>query len=321
MARLSLVMACDAPTFGPLYDGAIQIGDVDLHVERLQAEERHHRMLHGLEFDVCEYSSVNYLSDFPTGLPFTAIPVFPHRVFRHRDIWVSRVTGVEEPGHLNGRRVGIQSWANSAALWQRGACQHDYGLDLASVEWVANLPEGPGFQAPAWLRLSRRSGGRTLDQMLAAGELDAMMVPWPGRFTPQEAERVRRLFPDYVAVEQQYFQRTGVFPIMHVVVIKNSVLGEHPWVAERVFEGLRRAIDAYVEIQRAANASSPIWRGLDWAEQECRLGANPWPCGLDANRATLDTAITYALEQGVLTQPVSPEALFQFEGRALAGVG
>jgi 4,5-dihydroxyphthalate decarboxylase len=321
MARLSLTMACDAPTLAPLIAGTVQPEGIDLQIVQVAAEERHHRMLHGTEFDVCEYSSINYLSDCHANLPFTAIPVFPHRQFRHRDIWVSRAAGIQSPDQLNGQRIGIQSWANSAALWQRGALQHDHGLDLASVEWVTNLPEGPGLQPPAWLRLTRRPPDRTLDQLVAAGELAAMMVPWPARFTPDEADRVQRLFPDFVAAEQAYFERSGAFPIMHIVVVKNAVLAEHPWVGKSVFDALRRAMDTHVERQRAAKAPSPIWRGLTWAEQEARLGPQPWPCGLEPNRATLQTAIAYALEQGVITQPVTPDALFQYEGRPLAGVG
>jgi 4,5-dihydroxyphthalate decarboxylase len=321
MARVTLSMAYDAPTLAPLIDGSVRIPDVDLRIEQVQPEERHHRMLHELTYDVCEYSSINYLSDWHAGLPFTAIPVFPHRTFRHRDIWVSRAAGVAEPAQLNGKRIGLQSWANSAALWQRGALQHDYGLDLASVEWVANLPEGPGFHRPAWLRLTRRPEGRKIDELVAAGELEAMMVPWPARFTAEQAERVQRLFPDYVAVEQQYFERSGAFPIMHIVVVKNTVLSEHPWVAEPLFDGLRRAIDTYVERQRAANAPSPVWRGLSWAEQEQRLGPQPWPSGLEPNRAALTTVVTYALEQGVLARSLDVADLFRFEGHALAGVG
>ncbi|HZR98947.1 MAG TPA: hypothetical protein VFE37_09585 [Chloroflexota bacterium] len=321
MAVVSLTMACDAPTLAPLLDGAVSVADVDLRIQKVQPEERHHRMLRELAYDICEYSSINYLSDWHAGLPFTAIPVFPHRTFRHRDIWVSRAAGITAPGQLNGKRVGVQSWANSAALWQRGALQHDYGIDLGSIEWIANLPEGPGFRHPEWLRLTRRPEGRTIDELLADGELDAMMVPWPARFTPEQVERVARLFPDYVAVEQAYFERSGAFPIMHIVVIKNAVLSEYPWVAERLYDGLRRAIEAYVERQRAANAPSPIWRGLSWAEQERRLGPNPWPSGLEPNRATLETAVTYAVEQGLLAQPVDVRDLFRFEGRALAGVG
>jgi 4,5-dihydroxyphthalate decarboxylase len=321
MARVSLSIACDAPTLAPLMDGSVTLPDIDLRVEEVQPEERHKRMLHELAFDVCEYSSINYLSDWHSGLPFTAIPIFPYRTFRHRDVWVSRAAGIEQPGQLNGKRIGLQSWANSAALWQRGALQHDFTVDLGSVDWVANLPEGPGFRRPDWLRISRRPEGRTLDAMVADGELDAMMVPWPERFTAEQAPRVQRLFPDYVAVEQDYFQRTGAFPIMHIVVVKNSVLSEHPGIAEPLFEGLRRAMDTYVERQRAANAPSAIWRGLTWREQDERMGPQPWPCGLEANRAALQTAATYALEQGVLAQPVEVDQLFRFEGRALAGVG
>jgi 4,5-dihydroxyphthalate decarboxylase len=321
MARISLTMACDAPALAPLVDGSVTIPDLDLHIEEVQPEKRHHRMLHDLAFDVCEYSSINYLSDWHSGLPFTAIPVFPYRTFRHRDIWVSRASGVTTPDQLNGKRIGLQSWANSAALWQRGALQHDFSLDLGSVEWVANLPEGPGFQRPDWLRIARRPEDRTFEELLAAGDLDAMMVPWPERFTPEQAERVQRLFPNYVEVEQQYFERSGAFPIMHIVVVKNAVLSEHPQVAEQLYDGLHRAIDTYVERNRAANAPSVVWRGLTWAEQERRMGRQPWPSGLEPNRPTLEAVVAYAREQGLLTQPIEIADLFRFQGRALAGVG
>lgn len=318
MAALPLLMACQAPTLEALYDGTVQFEGIDLTVREVAPAERHHRMFDNVEYDVCEYSSINYLNSFPMGQPFTALPVFPLRVFRHRDIWIWQGAGIESPTQLNGKRIGIQSWANSAALWQRGALVHDYGLDMASIDWVAGVPEDPRFKLPSWLRLRPKGSDCTLDQMLAAGELDAMIVPYSAQFAPEEP--VQRLIPDYVAAEQDYFRRTRALPIMHNVVIKNSVLAAHPWVAESVFDGLRRALDTYVERQRVANAESALWPGLSWAEQEAQLGRQPWPCGLEANRATLETATGYATEMGLIERPVPLDELFRFEGRALAGV-
>jgi 4,5-dihydroxyphthalate decarboxylase len=326
MAKLPLVMSCGAPAFEPLWDGTVQLDGIELTLEVLghdqpgaEIPERHLRMFNNLAFDVCEYSSVNYLSSFPLGLPFTAVPVFPLRRFRQRDIWVSRASGIERPEELAGKRIGIARWANSALLWHRALLQHEYGVDLASPDWVRDRPDDPRYAIPPWVRIRDCPPGRTLIQMLVAGEVDATLLPAPPVFAPGDEAHVRRVFPDYVPVEQEYFQRTGLLPMTHTVVIKNSVLAEHPWVAESVYEGLCRMLDVYEERLRVANAPSPVWPSLTWREQEAVLGPHPWPPGLSANRATLQAAITYAVEQGLIEQPLAPEALFQFEGRTLAG--
>jgi len=321
MASLTLTMSADSPLLALLYDGTVRLKDVDLQIQQIAPQERHDRMAHNLEFDICEYSSINYLSGFDGGLQFTAIPTFPHRIFRHRDIWVSVASGIETPRQLTGGRVGIQSWANSAALWQRGALQQDFGVDLRTIDWVGNIPEEQKYDLPDWLRLRRRPRDTSLEDMLLAGELDCIMVPWPSRFPPEKQGQVRRLFPDYVAAEQQYFARHCAFPIMHLVVIKNDVLAEHPWVAQSAYEGIKRAMDTYVRQQRAANAPSPVWHDLCWSEQEDRLGLNPWESGVVENHPVLQTAVTYAYEQGVIARPMVPQELFQREGQPLVAAG
>jgi 4,5-dihydroxyphthalate decarboxylase len=321
MASLSLTMSADSPFLALLYDGTVQLKDVDLQIQQIAPQERHDRMAHNLEFDICEYSSINYSSGFDGGLPFTAIPNFPSRTFRHRDIWVSEAAGIDEPGQLNGRRVGIQSWANSAALWQRGALQHDFGVDLSTIDWVANIPEEQKYELPDWLHLRRRPPDTSLEAMLLAGELDCIMVPWPSRFPPEAQGKVRRLFRDYVAAEQEYFARHGAFPIMHIVVIKNDVLAEHPWVAQSAYDGIKRAMDTYVLQQRAKHPPSPVWPQLSWAEQEDRLGLNPWESGVVENHAVLQTALLYAYEQGIVARPMAPQELFRREGQPLVTAG
>ena len=319
MADLSLTLACDSPTFEPLWDGTVRFDKIDLKLVRAKPHERHERMRR-LEFDVAEYSSGNYLNAVQMGLAFTAVPIFPLRLFRQRDIWVNRDCGIESPQQLHGKRIGIQQWSNSALVWQRALLQHDYGLDLTSVEWVSNGADDPRYTPPAWARITRCPPGRTLEQLVAAGETDAMLLPHDPQWDPGDAARVRRLIEDYAPVEQDYFRRTGLFPVMHTVVVKNALLAEHPWVADSVFDGLRRMLDTYVERNRAANVESPLWPGLSWAEQEAHLGRQPYPSGLEPNRAVLQAAIQYSLEQGVITQPMTPDQLFQYEGRPLAGV-
>ncbi len=322
MASLKLVMACDAPELALLKEGPAQFGELAVEIQRVHPRERHKKMAQTQPFDICEYSLVDYLNGFDRGLPFTAIPIFPHRVFRHRDIWVSSASGVTEAKQLNNKRIGIQSWVNTAGVWQRGMLRRDYGVDLASIEWVRELSqEGKAKRSPGWARISQKPEGRSLDEMLASGEITALMLPRPPELLPEHKERVRRLFPDYVAVEQEYRARTGLFPIMHVMVIKNAVLNSTPGIGKLVSHGVQALLDAFLEQRRKTNGKSILWAELTWAEQEKHLGPHPWPAGVEANRKELETLIDYGLDQGIISRRMSPEELFKFNGRVLVEAG
>lgn len=307
-----LVMACDAPELALLKQGMTRFGDLEIEIQRVHPRERHKKMAESLAFDICEFSLVDYLSGFERGLPFAAIPVFPHRIFRHRDIWVSTASGIKEPKELAERRVGIQSWTNSASVWQRGLLSQDFGVDLKSIEWVAELHrEGERGKGPQWARITGKPKERSLDQMLASGDIDAMMLPRPPELSPEELPGIRRLFPDYGAAEQDYRARAGIFPIMHVMVIKNELLGSRSEIAEIVFQGVQAAVDTFVDGKRSTNEKSILWPELSWAQQERYLGPHPWPAGVEANRKELDALIGYAADQGILRKRFSAEELFQ----------
>jgi 4,5-dihydroxyphthalate decarboxylase len=318
MANLKLTMACDARQLAPLYDGTVQFEGIDLEIERVVPRERHARMAEDAPWDICEFSTAGCMAGAGGGFPFTAIPVFPLREFRHRGIWVAADSGITEPSQLNGKRIGVQNWDNSAAIWQKGPLAQDHSFDIASVNWFALVPvESPGFQPPSWLKLNQLPRGTKLDRMLLDGELDAIMVPMPMPFAEEDRAKARRLFPNFVQVEQEFYARHSVFPIMHTVVIKHDVLDANSWVATSVFDGIERTLETYVAQQRAANPASPVWPGLDWAAQEKILGPNPWPSGLAANRTTLQTAIDYSVAQGLLAQPIQPEQVFERDGKPL----
>jgi 4,5-dihydroxyphthalate decarboxylase len=305
----TLIMACDAPELAFLKAGVARFGDLEVEIQRIQPRERHKRMAESLAFDICEFSLVDYLNGVEQGLPFTAIPIFPHRIFRHRDIWLSSGAAVKEPKDLAGKRVGIQSWTNSASVWQRGLLAQDYGVDLSSIEWVAEL-DAHGAGGPRWARIATKPRDRSLDQMLASADIDALMLPRPPELTPAEMAHIRRLFPDYAAVEQQYRARTGIFPIMHVMVIKNDLLTGRLEIAKVVFRGVQAALDTFMDRKRLAGAPSVVWPELTWAEQEKHLGRYPWPAGVEANRQELELLIGYCAEQGILSRRIAPEELF-----------
>jgi len=305
-------MACDAPELALFKQGTAQFGELEVEIQRVQPRERHKRMAESLAFDICEFSLVDYLNGFGRKLRFTAIPVFPHRIFRHRDIWISSASGIKEPKELCGRRIGIQSWTNSASVWQRGLLAQDFGVDLKSIEWVAELhQEGERGRGPEWARISGKPKERSLDQMLARGDIEAMMLPRPPELSQEELLHIRRLFPDYAAAEQDYRARTGIFPIMHVMVIKNDVLASRSGIAKIISHGVQAAVDTFVYRKRSASEKSILWPELTWEEQERHLGPHPWPAGVEANQKELNALIGYAVEQGILSKPVSPEELFR----------
>ena len=304
-----LIMACDAPELALLKAGAARFGDLEVEIQRVQPRERHKRMAESLAFDICEFSLVDYLNGVERGLPFTAIAIFPHRIFRHRDIWVSSGAAVKEPKDLTGKRVGIQSWTNSASVWQRGLLAQDYGVDLSSIEWVAESA-AHGAGGAKWARIATKPRDRSLDQMLASGDIDALMLPRPPELPPEEMPRIRRLFPDYSTTEQEYRARTGIFPIMHVMVIKNELLHSNPGIAKIVSHGVQAALDTFMDRKRLTSGQSIVWPELNWPEQDKHLGPYPWPAGVEANRKELDVLIEYAVEQGILSRRIAPEELF-----------
>ncbi len=302
-------MACDAPELALLKAGAARFGDLEVEIQRVQPRERHKRMAESLAFDICEFSLVDYLNGVERGLPFTAIAIFPHRIFRHRDIWVAGGAAVKEPKDLAGKRVGIQSWTNSASVWQRGLLAQDYGVDLSSIEWVAESA-AHGAGGAKWARIATKPRERSLDQMLASGDIDALMLPRPPELPPEEMARIRRLFPDYSTTEQEYRARTGIFPIMHVMVIKNDLLASRPGIAKTVSHGVQAALDTFMDRKRLTSGPSVVWPELNWPEQEKHLGPYPWPAGVEANHKELKLLIGYAVEQGILSRRIAPGELF-----------
>jgi 4,5-dihydroxyphthalate decarboxylase len=312
MVSRRLLMACDAPELALLKAGTTRFGELEVEIQRVHPRERHKKMAESLAFDICEFSLVDYLNGFVRGLGFTAVPVFPHRIFRHRDIWVSAASGIKLPKELTGKRIGIQAWTNSASVWQRGLLAEDFGVDLKSVEWVVELhQEGEGRRGPDWARISGKPKEPSLDEMLANGDIDAMMLPRPPELPAEEMTRICRLFPDYVAAEQDYRRRTGVLPIMHVMVIKNDLLGSVAGLADAVQREVQSALGRFVEQQRQGNGASVVWPKLNWSEQEKYLGPHPWPAGVEANKKELGVLIRYAFDQGILGIRISPEELFR----------
>lgn len=298
--------------------GVVRAEGVDLTILGLSIEEIFHRFTRHREWDVSEMSMGKYVAlRSQDDDSLTAIPVFPSRVFRHSSIYVRRDGPVRAPADLKGRRVGLPEWAQTAAVYSRGLLMHDHGLALQDIDWIQAGVNQPGrvekvaLALPEGTRLTPRPD-RALNEMLLAGEIDAALTAHPPEAFESGDPRMVRLFPNYREVEEAYYRRTRIFPIMHVIAIKSDVLARHPWVAMNLLKAFTEAKRRSLERAREVTAHRfPIPWMADIAARTADLfGADFWPYGIEANRVTLDAFLGFAHEQGVCRRRLSVEELF-----------
>jgi 4,5-dihydroxyphthalate decarboxylase len=271
------------------------------------------------EFDVAEIGFSPYLIALSRGTaPYLAVPAFLSRMFRHSAVYIRTDRGIQGPADLKGRRVGVPEYQMSAALWVRGMLQDDCRIAAKDINWVQGGLETPGrrdkfpLNLPAGFPLAPAPDGKTLSQLLAAGELDAVIsARQPSCFVSRHPE-VKRLFPDYRAAERDYYRRTGVFPIMHAVGIRRDVLERHPWLAASVYK-------AFAQAKRLSDTefmeTTALKIGLPWVTAEFDatrdlMGDDFWSYGVEGNRRTLELMARYSHEQGLAVRPISVDEMF-----------
>ena len=311
--KLSLTFACgDYEIVRPLIDGKVEVDGVDLTIlTDMDSATRHWRFLRNGEFDVAEVSSSSYLAARDNDWPFRAIPVFLHRRFRHGFMFINTTKGISKPSDLIGRRVGVKTLMTSAVLWMRGILQHEYGVPLNSIEWVAEIEDDVNVTLPPDIKYSCLPNDKSVETMLAEGELDAVFHSDFVKPFLAHDPRVARLFPDSKAEEMAYYQRTGIFPIMHVVGIRQSLAEQHPWLAINLFRAFNEAKAIAMERMRNPRIVPLAWYRAAWEEQEQILGPDPWEYGLtDKNRKILETLVSYSYEQGLIRTIPTLEQLF-----------
>lgn len=320
MSRLNLSMACwGYDRVQALIDGGVQIDGVDLTFMPLDVEETFFRALRHREFDIAELSlssySITLCRDDP---PFVAIPVFPSRFFRHSCIFVSTKSGIEKPGDLVGKRIGVPEYQMTAPVWIRGVLHDEYGIDPASVTYRTGGEEEPGRVEKLQLNLPERftldpiGPAKTLSRMLADGEIDALYTARAPSTFYSEPGKVRRLFPDFVPVEKDYFRKTGIFPIMHVIAIRRDVYERHRWVAQALCKAFAEAQRrAYEDLLVSASLKTMLpWQIAAVEETIATLGKDWWPYGVERNRKTLETFARYHNEQGLSPRRLTVEEMF-----------
>lgn len=299
-------------------NGVVPVEGVELQALDFQVEEIFYRFLKFREFDVCELSFAKFASLVSQpDCDVTAIPVFPSRVFRQSSFYV-RSDGPTSIEDIRGLRVGIPEWAQTASVYSRGYLTETVGIPLADIEWVQAGVNDPGRVEKVNLRIPdgvkyRSEPTKSLNDMLLSGEIDVAMSAHAPHSFEEGDPRMRRILVDYQQAEYDYWRETKIFPIMHVVAIKKSVLDQFPWIAMNLMKAFEEAKRRSVERLFDVTASRfPLPWGRVFAERISDLfGADGyWPYGVEPNRTTISAFLRFAYDQGVTHKPLEVEDLF-----------
>jgi 4,5-dihydroxyphthalate decarboxylase len=323
MSKIRLTMACwNYDRTRALMEDRVPIDGVELTYLNLPVEETFFRMARHHEFEVAELSlssySVSRCSDNP---PFVAIPIFPSRMFRHSCIFVNRESGINCPRDLIGKRVGVPEYQLTACVWIRGILQDEFEIPVSSVSYFSGgleekmRPEKLSVSLPPGVRLQSIPPTKTLSEMLENGEIDALYSPRMPSSYGRGTGRVRRLFENYPAVERDYYLKTKIFPIMHVVAIRKDIYEKYPWVAQSLYKAFVTAQrETYQEMYQMAALKYMLPWLISYVEETRRLmGDDFWPYGLAPNVDGLATFLRYHHEQGLSKRLLKPEELFAVE--------
>jgi 4,5-dihydroxyphthalate decarboxylase len=302
----------------PLVDGRIRIEGCDVNYLTMPVEECFERAYFHGEFEIAEIGFSPYLIALSRGItPYVAVPAFLSRAFRHSAVYIRNDRGISSAADLRNKRVGVPEYQMSAVMWFRGYLQDEHGIAAKDIQWVQGGLEKPGrrdkfpLNLPAGFPLTTVQD-KTLSQMLADGELDAVMsARRPSCFVAGHPN-IQRLFPNYRDVEQEYYRRTRLFPIMHAVGIRRDVLDKDPWLAASTYKAFAQA-KAIADAEFVETTALKV--GLPWVTAEFEqtrdvMGADFWSYGIKDNRHTLETMARYSFEQGLATRVVTIEEMF-----------
>jgi len=301
-----------------LLDGRVQIDGVDPVYMTLYPEEMFFRAMRSQDFDICELSFSSYMvKTAQNTCPYVAVPVFLSRAFRHTSIYV-RKDRVHKPEDLKGRRIGLPEYQLSAHVWARAILQDDHGVHPEDVTWLRGGIETPGrpekiaLKLPAGVRLENAPEGTTISELLDRGEIDGFMAPRPPSAQALSNPAVGWLFDDPTAAAKDYFKRTGIFPIMHVVGVRKTLCDAHPWLPMAVFKAFNQAKGAALEALSDTSATKVT---LPFVEEQLKaaretMGQDFWSYGVAANRATLDAFLRHHHAQGLSQKRMQIEEIF-----------
>jgi len=321
MNRLSLTFACGRyDRTEALRTGEVGVEGIDLNYLAIEApREIFDRMVGGQEFEVSELSASEYICLSAAGkCPFVAIPVFPSRAFRHSFIYINTRAGIRGPKDLEGKRVGVALYTQTAAIYIRGLLAQQYGVDLSTIHWVQGAVEQAGAHGKPHalpvlkpVDLVQSDSPRSLGDLLAAGEIDALI----GSRRPLTLGRhpdVARLFPNFREIERDFYLATKIFPIMHLVAIRRDVYEQHRWVANSLYKAFVEAKNWALARMHFSGSQSTMmpWHFADVDEIDDVFGGDPWPYGVEENRPTLEAFMKMLVEQDFIERALPIDDLF-----------
>ena len=324
MTLLSLDLGCgDYDIVRPLKDGLVHAEGMEINFVTInRPPEVHWRMGVHHEFDAAEMSFGTFVAGKARGdFPFIGIPAFVYRKFRHSCAYVNVDAGIKGPADLKGKRVGVPEWQMTATVWLRGFIQDDFGVAPRDMHWFtgglesSERKEKVSLQLPPDIKIENIPAGKNLSDMLVAGEIDALLTAQvPAPFV-KRAPQVKRLFPKPRQAETEHFRRTGIFPIMHVMIIREGFYRNHSWVAQSLYKALLESKNYCINAiyRNDAIHSALPWTGQHADEVKELMGNDFWPYGVEPNRRTLETFLRYGAEQGLTAKKLAVEDLFSKE--------
>jgi len=318
MAKLNLSLAV-----GPydrtraLIDGSVQIDGVSVAGMTLSPEEIFFRAFRQAEFDICELSLSSFTLKTAQGnCPYVGVPAFVSRAFRHTAIYV-RTDRIKKPADLKGKRVGVPEYQLTANVWARAILEDDHGVKPSDIHWVrggiedADRPEKIAIKLPADVKLEDAPAGKSISRLLAEGAIDGFIAPRPPSL-PKGTPHVGWLFADPVAAAKDYYKRTGIFPIMHLVGVRRELVERNPWLPGAVFKAFEQAKKAALDLLSDTSATKVTLPFVEERLIEARalMGEDFWSYGLEPNRKTLESFLKHHHAQGLSPRLVKPEELF-----------
>jgi 4,5-dihydroxyphthalate decarboxylase len=319
MANLSLSVAVgDYDRNRPLINGVVRIDGVDGVFMTLSPEEIFFRAFRSRDFDICELSLSSFTLRTAMGdCPYVGVPAFVSRMFRHTSIWV-RTDRIKAPADLKGKKVGLPEWQLTANVWARAMLEDDHGVKGSDIHWIrggiehAGRPEKITVKLPAGVRMDDAPEGKTISQMLIDGEIDGFMAPRPPSFMTPETRNVGWLFRDPVAAATDYYKRTGIFPIMHLIGIRRTLVDKHPFLPLAVFKAFAQSKAAAMAALSDTSATKVTLPFVEERLKEARdlMGDDFWAYGVEPNRTTLEVFLRHHHAQGLSPRVVRVEELF-----------
>lgn len=308
-----------------LFDGAVKIERVEASFETADIiSDIFEKMVRQRAFDVSELGLTFYLRTLDLDEPpFIALPIFPNRNFRHSAIFINTASGIEKPEDLVGKTIGeFAMYGHDAGVWAKGILADEYGVKPEQCRWIIGGPDWPMPEFdfvppihPANVDITAAPADMPLAEMLEAGEIDAFISAITPQAVLNDSPKVARLFPDYDKVERAYYQRTGIFPIMHTVVIRRDLLAEHPELGRAIYDGFCEAKESAMEHYRKGALDQHMDFTMPWTSQlfdeNRRLFPRDWwPYGVEANRTAIDTYLRYHFEQGLSKRRLTCDDIF-----------